>query len=1228
MANQITVNSGTGNITVTTSRSVIGTVSTATTANTVINNAQPNITSVGTLTGLTSSGNITAPYFIGNIVGNISGNIVVPGTNTSVLFNQVGSAGASDALQFDYSANVLKVTGNANVTGKLTLGGNVEGNLLPQANGTQDIGSNTQRWNDLYLNGNTIYLGQQTLESNATHTIISGVLSANGAGLTNVSAASANSIAVGNVTGIGNIATVNLDGNASNVLRGDGTFSAEAGNLNANYANFAGTAFSVSGSNVSGAVANATYADSANTANTANIANSATVANSANSVAGANVTGTVANATFATTAGSANTANSATVAASANSVAGANVSGQVANANVSYYSNISNNNTLANTYPVFANSSGLQQLLIDPTGTPLVYNPGLGRLYADSFEGGTVLLNNQITAPNITANTGIFTGNGAGLTNIPGANVTGTVANANNSAYAGNITVNAQPNITSVGTLTSLTVSGNIVGQSNVYVSDTLVFANTVQVTSPGYYLPYGFTFTGGSPNTSVLYTINVQGDVTNGSNVVSNVAIYDTSSGSPLNLSNYAPLLANLSLIPVFTQSVGYYDSALPDLGTISNVDAGNSTITYSNNFTDTKTVNILTGIIAYNTSNDTYFGMRRSLFATALSTDSSNNQITLDTIDPIDQGVGVGAEIKFVGTSFGNISANTSYYIDSIDVGNVAITISETQGGPVHSLTTATGTMYIVNPNADGVTIRTDLDTFYAGPWDTVPTYANLSVTTNPNFATTPVINVGYSKPVNYNDNPPNQIPGGFVSQIQYNQLVGPTVVGTKGAPTLSGTLQDGFGLNGITAINDGTDANLTGLRTSFATISYSNGGSDNASITNPGNPTGFQMSSFTGNSQTAPEDQYLRSGRALGRIAFYASQRVNGQFYANPGTSPYAGIYAQALGDWSSDVNTSLPMVMAFQYTPLNAATGAGSDYQRINRTFLQAANNTTSIGGATNIEFKPLARSTNGTNNRSPSALGNVSINPQTFVDIRGYTAGNAVSNGAGAVLNVTTTASSWNGNVALRLSRTVGNTANMEFRLPTASANTMLLVDNASGNTIATFTNGYANVTGEINATGRINNYLRTFGSFINTNDIAITANTVANLDLPTTGSANGISIASNNQITIERAGTYNFQFSLQLTNSDNAAEHEFDVWFAKNGTDIANSATTYTVIKNNGKNVAALNFIDTCNANDYYQIRYAASSANVSLESFGAITTPYNRPAIPSAIVTVVPVGA
>jgi hypothetical protein len=71
----------------------------------------------------------------------------------------------------------------------------------------------------------------------------------------------------------------------------------------------------------------------------------------------------------------------------------------------------------------------------------------------------TLAVNGSITAVDITANTGIFTGNAAGLTNIPGANVTGQVGNA---LIAGTVYTNAQPNITSVGTLTNLSVTGNI----------------------------------------------------------------------------------------------------------------------------------------------------------------------------------------------------------------------------------------------------------------------------------------------------------------------------------------------------------------------------------------------------------------------------------------------------------------------------------------------------------------------------------------------------------------------------------------------------------------------------------------------------------------------------------------------------------------------------------------------------------------------------------------------
>ena len=53
---------------------------------------------------------------------------------------------------------------------------------------------------------------------------------------------------------------------------------------------------------------------------------------------------------------------------------------------------------------------------------------------------------------------GYFVGNGDYLTNLTGSEVTGTVAQANNSSYAGNVTGATQTNITQVGTLTTLVV--------------------------------------------------------------------------------------------------------------------------------------------------------------------------------------------------------------------------------------------------------------------------------------------------------------------------------------------------------------------------------------------------------------------------------------------------------------------------------------------------------------------------------------------------------------------------------------------------------------------------------------------------------------------------------------------------------------------------------------------------------------------------------------------------
>ena len=122
-------------------------------------------------------------------------------------------------------------------------------------------------------------------------------------------------------------------------------------------------------------------------------------------------------------------------------------------------------------------------------------------------------VNGLITAVNITANSGIFTGNGSGLTSLTGANVSGAVALATNATsanavaganvsgtvasatsaasatIAGTVTTAAQPNITSVGTLLvhsstdSISAAGTTQGTATLLSSEinrvTVVSTNT-----------------------------------------------------------------------------------------------------------------------------------------------------------------------------------------------------------------------------------------------------------------------------------------------------------------------------------------------------------------------------------------------------------------------------------------------------------------------------------------------------------------------------------------------------------------------------------------------------------------------------------------------------------------------------------------------------------------------------------------------------------------------------
>jgi hypothetical protein len=91
--------------------------------NLTVNNALiGNVTIIG---DQVVGGNIIANIFVGTFEGNISGNLVVPGQNTWVLFNNQGQAGSSQYFKFDQAAQALQVEGDV-ASNSLSLGiGNI-----------------------------------------------------------------------------------------------------------------------------------------------------------------------------------------------------------------------------------------------------------------------------------------------------------------------------------------------------------------------------------------------------------------------------------------------------------------------------------------------------------------------------------------------------------------------------------------------------------------------------------------------------------------------------------------------------------------------------------------------------------------------------------------------------------------------------------------------------------------------------------------------------------------------------------------------------------------------------------------------------------------------------------------------------------------------------------------------------------------------------------------------
>lgn len=144
--------------------------------------------------------------------------------------------------------------------------------------------------------------------------------------------------------------------------------------------------------------------------------------------------------------------------------------------------------------------------------------------------------------------------------------------------------------------------------------------------------------------------------------------------------------------------------------------------------------------------------------------------------------------------------------------------------------------------------------------------------------------------------------------------------------------------------------------------------------------------------------------------------------------------------------------------------------------------------------------------------------------------------------------------------------------------------------------------------------------LRSGAFYDTTTQTAAAINTAYAITLDSTSLTQGVSIGTpTSRVYVNRTGSYNIQFSLQLV-STNAASKDVYIWADVNGTSVPESATKLTMSGSSNAYVAAWNFVIRMSAGDYFRLMWSTSNTNVQIARIAA-SAPV--PAIPSVILTV-----
>jgi len=142
------------------------------------------------------------------------------------------------------------------------------------------------------------------------------------------------------------------------------------------------------------------------------------------------------------------------------------------------------------------------------------------------------------------------------------------------------------------------------------------------------------------------------------------------------------------------------------------------------------------------------------------------------------------------------------------------------------------------------------------------------------------------------------------------------------------------------------------------------------------------------------------------------------------------------------------------------------------------------------------------------------------------------------------------------------------------------------------------------------------------GLFYDTTTQSLSAvDTATPVEFGTTYINHDISVAgaNNSQITVAKAGIYNFQFTATIESTNSSAKDVY-IWINRSGTDVGYSARPYTISGSGTERTFSFNFNIDLQAEQYIELEWASGDTTVTLAAKAA-SSPY--PEVASAVLAV-----